>query len=211
MRKSFFFHILTLHLATCFFASCDKKEKKVVVDFDELRPKPARVYEIDPDTVTIPSFKIKDISKSFRSVFQEIHQEERFFPSDAEIFPTRFGPKEYLAMTQKDDYDAEVATWYFLHFKDSIMTDNAWLNWLDCFGTSCQSIEWGSANNIIERTGQIWANDTLIVACFSRRDGSMLVKESVKIDKFFNDDIRFSLKWEQGKSGVWRRKQSLNK
>lgn len=184
--------------------SCGKKQQKVVVNLDELRPIPERDYEPDPDTVSIPAFEPKDFSASFRVIFEEIYLQNRFFPNENDVFPSRFGPKEFVALTQIDDYEAEVASWYFLRYSDSVMTDNAWLNWLDCFGAKCQSLNWGSADLINENSGQIWTNDTLIVACISKRKGSGLVKEAIKLDQFFGDEVRYALRWEQGKSGSWR-------
>lgn len=183
--------------------ACGKKQQKVVVDLEDLRPKPERVYEIDPDTIQIPAYAPKDVSVSFRLIFEEIYQENRFYPSDAEIFPTRFGPKEYFAVTQKDDYDSEIANWYFLSFKDSVMTDNAWLNWLDCFGASCQSLSFLSSDKINERTGHIWTNDTLIVAYFSKREAASQIKEAIKLDQFFGENARYNFYWSQGKQGYW--------
>lgn len=207
MRFGFSIYIIVFGLVVF---GCGKKQQKVVVNFDDLRPIPERQYEIDPDTIQIPAFKLKDLSSAFRPIFEQIFIENRFYPSDAEVFPTRFGPSEYLAMIQKDDYDSEVASWYFLKFKDSVMTDNAWLNWLDCFGDNCQSLHFGSGELIQNRTGQIWTNDTLIIACIGRREGSMLVKEALKLDQFFENKTRYSLRWEQGKSGAWKSKASSN-
>jgi hypothetical protein len=203
MRIRFPFHIILLLFV---FSGCGKKRQKVIVNFDDLRPIPERQYAIDPDTIQIPAFKPKDLSSSFRPIFEQIFIENKFYPSDAEIYPTRFGPTEYLAMIQKDDYDSELASWYFLKFKDSVMTDNAWLNWLDCFGDNCQSLHFGSGDPIQFRTGQIWTNDTLIIACIVRREGTMLVKEAFKLDQFFKNKTRYTLRWEQGKSGAWRSK-----
>lgn len=204
MHQRFSVHIILCFLIVLIISACGKKQQKVVVNFDELRPIPERNYEPDPDTVTIPAFQPKDISLAFRPIFEQIFIENKYFPNDTEIFPTRFGPKEFVAISQKDDNDAEVATWYFLKFKDSIMTDNAWLNWLDCFGANCQSLNWASGDNISERSGHIWTNDSLIVACISRRDGNMLVKETIKLDQFFDNDMRYSLRWSQDKPGTWK-------
>jgi hypothetical protein len=204
MRKGFSIHsIIWLPLLVVLLA-CGKNQEKVVVNFDELRPKPERSYESDPDTITIPAFKPKDVSIAFRPIFEQIFIENQFLPSDSEIFPTRFGPEEFVAMTQQDANDIELASWYFLRFRDSVMTDNAWLNWLDCFGANCQSLSWGSGDNITERSGQIWTNDSLIIACISKKEGNMLVKETVKLDQFFEDNSRFSVRWSQNKPGAWK-------
>lgn len=196
---------MILAIAGLTFSACTKKQSKVVVNLEDLRPIPTRQYEIDPDTVQIPPYKPQDLSKSFMPVFEQIFKENRFYPIEAEILPTRLGPSEYLSMVQKDDYEAQIATWYFLKFKDSVLTDNAWLNWLDCFGKNCQSLDVGSADAIDEKTGQIWTNDTLIVAYFSSREGGGPIKEAKQMDLFFSESLRNSLSWGQGKSGTWKK------
>lgn len=203
MRNSFSIGVI---IAAWIFLllSCEKKQQKVVVNLDDLRPKPTRTYQIDPDTVQIPAFTPQDLSPSFRIVFEEIYQEDRFYPNDATIYPTRFGPKEYISMIQKSDDQSDISTWYFMKFKDSIMTDNALLNWLDCFGAQCQSLNLASGEAILEHTGQIWTNDSLIVAYFSRRDGGKHSKEARKLDLYFEKKSRYSFGWEQGKSAVWK-------
>jgi hypothetical protein len=202
MRKSIFIGII-LAGASFTFTSCKEKQKKVLVDYDALRPKPARDYGIDPDTVTIPALNPKDVSISFRPIFEQIFEKDLFVPSDLEIYPYRFGASEYLAVLQKDINDNPIGTWFFLLYKDSVMTDNAYLNWMDCFGKECQNLGLGSGDNIAENTGQIWSNDTLIVAFIANQGGTFYPKENSKIDKVFKNNLRFGLKWARGQAGSW--------
>lgn len=199
MRRS-----ISIGIIGAFLLGCGKKDQKVEVDFEDLRPKPERVYEIDPDTITIPPFEPKDVSPSFRTFFETIHAEKSFFPSDIVPFPVRFGPEEYVVMLEKDINERELATWYFLRFKDSVMTDNAWLNWLDCFGEECQTINLGTADEIKERSGHVWTNDSLIIACIATRNGAPKIASRTKMDKFIGDSIRYSMQWGQGKPAAWR-------
>ena len=203
MRPSFSFGIAVL---LCFGAlsSCGKKDQKVEVDFEDLRPKAGRVYEIDPDTITIPPFELKDLTPSFQEVFEVIFTEKIFFPSDVVPFPVRFGPEEYIVILEKDINERELATWYFLKFKDSVMTDNAWLNWLDCFGEDCQTLTVGTADEIKEKSGHVWTNDSLLVACIATRNGAPRIASIKKMDRFFGDSIRYSMQWGQGKPAAWR-------
>jgi hypothetical protein len=202
MRKSIFIYIILACSQLAFF-SCREKQQKVIVDYEALRPKPERQYEIDPDTVTIPALEPKDVSAAFKSLFEKIYQKDLFIPSDKEIYPYRFGAKEYLAVTQKDINDNKMGTWFFLLYKDSVMTDNAYLNWMDCFGKECQNLGLGSGDNIAENTGQIWTNDTLIIAYIANQGGTYFPKENTYIDKEFKDNLRFGLKWSRGQSGSW--------
>lgn len=210
MRKSIFVYII-LALSSSAFFSCKEKQDKVLVNFDDLRPEPERNYEPDPDTVTIPAMKLEDVSISFQPVFEKINQEGLFIPSDVELYPYRFGAKDYLAVLQNDINENPVGIWYFLLYKDSVMTDNAILNWLDCFGKECQNLSLGSGDNIAEYTGQIWANDTLIVAFLSSQGGSLIPKETAIMDKFFTDRTRFGLKWTRGQAGAWSGKMVIRK
>jgi len=202
MRTSIYIYIILILSSFAFF-SCKEKQKKVIVDYDALRPKPERQYEIDPDTVTIPALTPEDVSMSFRPLFALIHQKDLFIPSDKEIYPYRFGAREYLAVTQKDINDNDMGTWFFLLYKDSVMTDNAYLNWMDCFGKDCQNLGLGSGDNIAENTGQIWTNDTLIIAYIGNQGGTFYPKENSSIDKEFKDNLRFGLKWSRGQTGSW--------
>lgn len=202
MRKSIFVCIVLSFVSSAFY-SCKEKQQKVIVDYDALRPKPEREYEIDPDTITIPAIEPEDVSLSFRPLFEKIFQKNLFVPSDKEIYPYRFGANEYLAVTQKDINENIMGTWYFLLYKDSVITDNAYLNWMDCFGKDCQNLGLGSGDNIAENTGQIWSNDTLIVAFIGNQGGTYFPKENTLIDKEFKGYLRFGLKWSRGQTGSW--------
>jgi len=183
--------------------SCKDKSNKVIVDFDDLRPKPHRTYEVDPDTVSIPTLNPADVSSSFRALFEKIYEEKCFIPVDTEVYPYRFGAIEYLALQQQDVNEKGLGTWYFLTFRDSIMTDNALLNWLDCFGKECQSLSLGSGDNIAENTGQIWVNDTLMVAFISNQGGSLFPKEVQKMEKELMKSKRYGLRWNRNQAGSW--------
>ena len=202
MRKGIYLYII-LALSSSVFFSCKEKQQPVDIDFDALRPKTERDYGIDPDTITIPALSPADVSASFKPIFELIFQKDLFVPSDKELYPYRFGAQEYLAVSQKDINNNDMGTWFFLLYKDSVMTDNAYLNWLDCFGKECQSLSLGSNYNIGENTGQIWSNDTLLVAYISNQGGTFYPKETSKMDKFFKEKSRFGLKWTRGQAGSW--------
>jgi hypothetical protein len=202
MRKGIFIGLI-LASALIAVSSCRDKQEKVIVDYDALRPTAIRKTEIDPDTVTIPALTPADVSISFRPLFEIIYEKDFFIPSDKELYPYRFGAKEYLAVTQHDVNENPLGTWYFLLYQDSVMTDNAYLNWMDCFGKDCQNLGLGSGDNIAENTGQIWSNDTLIVAYIGNQGGTFYPKENAKIDKAFKDDLRYGLKWSRGQTGSW--------
>ncbi len=202
MRKGIYIYII-LALSSSAFFSCKEKQEKVLVNFEDLRPPTTRNYEPDPDTVTIPALKPEDVSQTFRPLFEQIYQDGLFIPSDHELYPYRFGAKDYLALSQNDPNENPMGTWYFLHYKDSVMIDNAVLNWLDCFGKECQNLSLGSGDNIGENTGQIWANDTLMVVYISKQSGALYQKEISAIEKIFKEDQRFGLKWTRGQAGSW--------
>jgi hypothetical protein len=204
MRKNIAtYYLSALVFSLLLLASCREKAKPEIVDLDALRPKPERQYEIDPDTITLPVFTLEDVKLKLKPFVAEIFMDSLFTPVDVEIYPYRFGAKEYLALEQQDPNKNVLGTWYFLEFGDSVRTDNAFLNWLDCFGGACQSLEISSTETIIETTGQIWVTNEILIAFFSKPGYSITPKEILKMSRFLEDDLRYGLKWNKNKSAEW--------
>jgi hypothetical protein len=205
MRKN----LATYHLITALFfalilVSCREKAKPQIVDLDELRPKPERDYLPDPDTVTVPMFTLEDVNIKFKPLVSEIFLDSLFTPIDTEIYPFRFGAKEYLALEQKDINQNVLGNWCFLDFGDSVLTDNALLNWLDCFGKDCQSLTLNSQEKITENTGQIWTTAKTMVVFLGKNGYNMTPKELLQMDIFLEDKVRFGVKWSKNNPAEWQ-------
>lgn len=199
----------THYLVFCFvfalaLGGCREKGKPQVVDLDALRPKPEREYLPDPDTVTIPAFTLEDVNVKFKHLVSEIFLDSLFTPIDIEIYPFRFGAKEYLALEQKDINQNVLGAWYFLDFGDSVLTDNALLNWLDCFGKDCQSLSLNSQEKITENTGQIWTTDKSMVVFLGKNGYNVTPKELLKMDSFLETEVRIGLKWSKNNTAEWQ-------
>jgi len=81
--------------------------------------------------------------------------------TDTLLFPDRF------KTTKKSSFVYDVYGDSVLHviwnFKDSIKTQNAFLNWTNCFGPKCNSIGIGEKSNLSKDGFLLLMNDTCIV------------------------------------------------
>jgi hypothetical protein len=179
-----------------------------VIDLDDLRPKAQREYQDDPDTITVTVFSLADVNEVFLPYLPEIFIDTLYTPVETEIYPYRFGAQEYLALAQNDINGNLMGHWYFLHFSDSIRTDNALLNWLDCFGSDCQSVELKSKEPILENTGAIWTTKQEIIVFINQKGYSMSPKELLKMSKFIQSEkrtnpLRYEMKWTKNQAAEW--------
>lgn len=141
--------------------SCSNKEKEETVDLSEITSSSERYKEGKSDvkkkkekelnfidTLDVRFKGILDSLKINDSVVQKL---------DIVLFPDRFGAKSVTKLYWKDKKDStNLLDW---EFSDSLKTENAFYNWIDCFGENCKSIKIGDKIKIQKRGLLILVND----------------------------------------------------
>ncbi len=141
--------------------SCSNKEKEETVDLSEITSSSERYKEGKSevkkkkekelnfiDTLDVRFKGILDSLKINDSVVQKL---------DIVSFPDRFGAKSVTKFYWKEKKDSvNLLAW---EFTDSLKTENAFYNWIDCFGVNCKSIKIGDKIKIQKRGLLILVND----------------------------------------------------
>jgi hypothetical protein len=175
MKKIYF--VLALFL----FLACEQEQApQEVISFEELagqtgdEPAPAMAEQPNP---ILRIEKLKDFVNSQLYLFDtlsntEAHPIDRFGYSS-------FSKLNFSLKSMVNSNHKESASLYYYSFADSVKTQNAFYNWLDCFGDNCESIQ--LEKNLDEiQSGAAFAlvYDTTIVAAEYNCDDKVFSKKS---------------------------------
>ena len=141
--------------------SCSNNKKEETVDLSEITSSSERYKEGKSevkkkkekelnfiDTLDVRFKGILDSLKINDSVVRKL---------DIVLFPDRFGAKSITKFYWKEKKDSiNLLDW---EFSDSLKTENAFYNWIDCFGENCKSIKIGDKIKIQKRGLLILVND----------------------------------------------------
>ena len=140
--------------------SCTNDEKEETVDLSDITSSSERYKEGKAeikkkkkevnfiDTLDVRFKGILDSLKINDSVVQKL---------DIVSFPDRFGAKSVTKLYWKEKRDSiNLLDW---EFTDSLKTENAFYNWIDCFGENCKSIKIGDKIKIQKRGLLILVNE----------------------------------------------------
>ena len=160
--------------------SCSNNKKEETVDLSEITSSSERYKEGKSevkkkkekelnfiDTLDVRFKGILDSLKINDSVVRKL---------DIVLFPDRFGAKSITKFYWKEKKDSiNLLDW---EFSDSLKTENAFYNWIDCFGENCKSIKIGDKIKIQKRGLLILVNDRhlLVVDANSKIDCASWIK-----------------------------------
>lgn len=126
--------------------------------------------------------------------------------SDSLFFPDRFAPKN----TEKFSYQSDNSTVYYNRwsFRDSIKTTNAFLNWMNCFGSTCVSANLGEAKNLQKEPFLLLVSDTSVVyitggnsAELSKWNKLYTTKKDARFDYILKQSPRGKVSWTSSEDG----------
>lgn len=144
--------------------SCGGKGDDEVVDMSEISPssKSKKDYsDFENQKKDSVSF-IDSLPKQYIGLIDSLRIDHwNVQKLDTSLFPDRFNAKSNLKFCWKMKGDSIS----FLHwsFKDSVRTNTALYNWLDCFGPKCKSIKVGDKVNFQKRNMLIMVNENSLV------------------------------------------------
>ena len=160
--------------------SCSNNKKEETVDLREITSSSERYKEGKSevkkkkekelnfiDTLDVRFKGILDSLKINDSVVRKL---------DIVLFPDRFGAKSITKFYWKEKKDSiNLLDW---EFSDSLKTENAFYNWIDCFGENCKSIKIGDKIKIQKRGLLILVNDKhlLVIDATSKIDCESWIK-----------------------------------
>lgn len=126
---------------------------------------------------------------------------------DSTLFLDRFGAKTMEKWIVKN---SEVDSLVLLHyaFKDSLLTKNAFFNWLDCFGPNCNSYTVGGNLRVKGKYNYIFVNDQNIYSFESKKSLSPeLIRSCIlaKKAKKENDNWLFAVVTKPTGKASWKK------
>jgi hypothetical protein len=128
---------LTYFYACCavLAVSCSSKVDEKVINAKEVIPS----SNYKAKTTNSAIMPVEDFGFSKDTAVLYGLEYDSIYLNDDPFFPERFLPKTAKKLVLKTGIDSTI--WYHLTFKDSIKTNNALYNWLDCFDKNCKSIK----------------------------------------------------------------------
>ena len=175
-----FLKLFSFLFLSVFLFSCSNNKKEETVDLSEITSSSERYKEGKSevkkkkekelnfiDTLDVRFKGILDSLKINDSVVRKL---------DIVLFPDRFGAKSITKFYWKEKKDSiNLLDW---EFSDSLKTENAFYNWIDCFGENCKSIKIGDKIKIQKRGLLILVNDKhlLVIDATSKIDCESWIK-----------------------------------
>ena len=128
------------------------------VDYSDLSPnsKPKKHSELNTDSIT----NEKPTESVYLSLIDSLRPEDTWQKWDTVLFPDRFGASKSEKWIVKGEKDSLVLLYF--KFKDSLLTKNAFYNWIDCFGPKCTSYTVGGNIKIKGKYSYFFVGDSYI-------------------------------------------------
>ena len=197
MKKCYFLLVSVLLL---FLISCSGKNKSKTKHFDLSREKknvPHIITVIKPDSLLF--WKQRYQSDSVNIKFDSIS------PFLTRHFIDRFNAKTLIK--NKLYFANDSITHYRWGFKDSTEKNNAFYNWLDCFGKDCISVKLYEPFKSEKKNALIFINQKSISYITGRQILSKDLWMNFEKTVFAKDSLHFLIIQQPGKNAVWYRYQ----
>ena len=167
---------------------------------DDFMPTAKRDYNFDERTVN--EFQLdKTLSlKGFDTIVKLMVWDNAWREIRKKNYLHRFGSNQELTIEMITESDT--GFWYITTYSDSLMTQNALFNWLDCFGDECESIRIEEAKKMKVRAGQVWYLDTMIVY-YETKGKNLHTAVRDSLSSFFDSSLRMHFQWDKNKKIVW--------
>lgn len=197
-----FFKFLVLLV---FFYSCSNNKKDEVLDLNEIASGSKRYKE---GVREVEKKKKKEISFSdtldvrFKGILDSLKSSNLNVQKlDIISFPDRFGAKSITKFYWKEKADSiNFIDW---EFSDSLKTENAFYNWIDCFGENCRSIKIGEKIKIQKRGILVLVNEKHLIVIDSDKKIDYLNWVSVLKTQLFGENWKYIVFQPKKGKAVW--------
>ncbi len=198
MYRSFTKHLIIALLAG--LVSCENNDKVDELDSEKFIPQSKRDYDFDESEDTL-SVKSGELSiESFREVVEFITDGAEWREVKKSIYLHRFGANQEITLETVTNTDTSY--WYLTSYKDTIFSQNAFYNWLDCFGENCTSLKIEDEIVFRKSSGQVWWTDTLIIYYESKGE-NISKKQRESISTYFEENLRIHFYWSKNQKFKW--------
>lgn len=193
-------YIVFLLSVSLLIQSCSEQENKNVKSITQFIPQAKRDYSADKTQTNQKTNNADTLKTAFVTLFKSFSNGEKFDVIQKAYYPDRFGPKESWKIQLKTDSStSSLACWVF---SDSIKTQNAFYNWMDCFGSDCKELKIGERIRINENNGEIWLKDTLLIY-WNSIEKNISPAERRAVNNFMSDTLKYHLRWKKGHYNQW--------
>lgn len=217
--------LLILPIILILFSCSEDKKVKLVSD-QSILPQAEKEYNYSKDTIfqkmKYDSLQLQLIQTD--TAIQFIPKDSsKLYNDDAILLPNQLGFKKKTTYF----FNRKTAEFHYIKwtFKDSLQTINAFYNWLDCFGSNCQSIRINQATNGSKNAFLLYVTNTAIIYLNSNKtiqkkdwENSLLYKTpSKKVNYILIQPFIGKIEWlksaiaEDSLSGTLKRTPKLNK
>lgn len=144
-----------------FLVACAEKENEVL-DLNDIQAQSKHYKEgnVKSDTLDSADFDFP-LNLNLQMLAEVgLHCQDKAI-SDTLLFPDRFSPIHLSKFSYQTKDESVNFTQY--NFKDSVKTQNVFLNWTNCFGLKCNTIRIGETKNLQKNGFLMLVNDTCIV------------------------------------------------
>jgi hypothetical protein len=179
---------LLILLGSLLLLSCKPDKEAETVDFNDISKPSDKYREGDStrQTIVTTGFFIDSLEPRWRQFTDSMHWDKKtVFGLDTVIFPDRFGAAKSHKFYCKTLQDSVV----FMHwqFRDSIQAQNAFFNWMDCYGKRCKSVRIGEETNLSPRASFFLLQNKELIFAESRQkinfERYLEILESLKFEK----------------------------
>ncbi|MDX1445381.1 hypothetical protein [Lishizhenia sp.] len=196
--------LLVCSLALFTIAGCSKKAEVEAVDYKDIMPTSDREYQEGLERDTLPKQEVYylDNAVSEDSLLMQTFPELQLknLSSEYAYFPDRLNYSERWArIANLDSSKFTLVKWTF---SDSVLTENAFFNWLDCFGETCTSLRVGQDTTFSTlNTYVLVTHNELVYASSPEIDDLALFVDVIK--KETSGKAKYILEQKAGKKTNW--------
>ena len=199
------FKQLSFFVLFFFLFSCSNKKKEETVDLSEITTSSERYKEGKLESKKDKKKKVSftdTLDVHFKGILDSLNINDSVVRKlDIVSFPDRFGAKSITKFYWKEITDSiNFIDW---EFTDSLKTENAFYNWIDCFGENCISIKIGDKVKIQKRGLLVLVNEKHLIVIDSDKKIDYLKWVSLLKNQLFGENWKYVVFQPKKGKAVW--------
>ena len=188
-----------------FLFSCSNKKKDETVDLSDITTSSERYKEGKVEVKKDKKIKVSftdTLDVHFIGILDSLNINDSVVRKlDIVSFPDRFGAKSITKFYWKEITDSiNFIDW---EFTDSLKTENAFYNWIDCFGENCRSIKIGDKVKIQKRGLLVLVNEKHLIVIDSDKKIDYLKWVSLLKNQLFGENWKYIVFQPKKGKAVW--------
>ena len=187
---------ITIFVTLFFLIACKSEKKERIANFD-----PAKKIDLDsvPELIQKPD-SLLFWKQRYQSDSVKI-KVDSMQPSFAKHFLDRFNPKHIIK--NKLFHGGDSLLHFRWTFSDTTATNNAFYNWLDCYGTTCISLKLYEPFKIEKQATLIFRNHNSISYIRGKQNVSKEAWINFEKTLFPTDSLSLLIVQQPGKNALW--------